>query len=89
MMDLGICRPSNSPWTSPLHMVNKKNGTWRPVGDYRRLNAVTTPDRYPVPHIPEFSHLLAGKKIFSTIDLNIAYHKVPIEAPKNFLKKQL
>ncbi|XP_055944570.1 uncharacterized protein YagA-like [Argiope bruennichi] len=39
MMDQGICRPSKSPWSSPLHVVTKSSGSIRPMGDYRRLNA--------------------------------------------------
>ncbi|XP_034076551.1 uncharacterized protein LOC117549069 [Gymnodraco acuticeps] len=66
---LGIVRRSDSPWASPLHVVPKPNGGWRPCGDYRRLNDTTTPDRYPVPHIQDFSAHLAGTSVFSKVDL--------------------
>ena len=65
----GIVQRSNSPWASPLHMVQKVDGTWRPCGDYCRLNLVTKPDQYPPPHIEVLTARLAGKTIFTKLDL--------------------
>lgn len=78
MIEQGICRPSKSPWASPLHMVNKKNGEYRPCGDYRKLNFITKPDRYPIPRLRDFTYNLYGKKIFSKIDLRKAYNQIRV-----------
>lgn len=78
LIEQGILRPSSSNWASPLHLTKKKNGTWRVCGDYRRLNAVTKPDRYPIPHIQDITYDLHNKSIFSTIDLTQAFHQIPV-----------
>ncbi len=83
----GINRHSNSPWASPLHLVPKKNGSWRPCGDYRRLNTVTIPDRYPLRNMQSLNDRMAGCTVFSKIDLVKAYQQIPI-AEKTFKKQQ-
>ena len=74
----GICQKAASPWASPLHMVKKSDGSYRPCGDYRRLNTVTEPDHYPLPNITDITNVLGGAKYFSKIDLTKGYHQVPI-----------
>lgn len=81
MVKVGICRPSKSPWASALHLVDKNTGETRPCGDYRRLNSVTTPDRYPVPNIQDFTINLDECSVFSKIDLTRAYHQIPVNEP--------
>ena len=63
MIKLGVIEPSDSEWSSALHMVPKKNGDWRPCGDYRSY----------------FTQRLAGSKFFSKIDLVRAYYQIPVE----------
>ena len=79
LLTAGVIRPSKSPWASPLHLVPKsKPGEWRVTGDYRALNAITKPDRYPLPHIQSLSNKLHGMTRFSKVDLLRAYHQIPM-----------
>ncbi|GFX78388.1 retrovirus-related Pol polyprotein from transposon 297 [Trichonephila clavipes] len=79
MLDLGHMRPSSSNYSSPLHMVPKKESNdWHPVGDFRALNAQTKKDKYPIRSILDFTSDLHGARIFSHIDLVKAFHQIPI-----------
>jgi transposase InsO family protein len=80
MEEEGIIRRSTSPWASPLHMVPKKDGSWRPCGDFRRLNLVTEADVYPLPNMLDFADRLHGCTVFSKIDLRKGYWQVPVAA---------
>jgi len=79
LVKLGVARPSNSPWASPLHLVGKKDGTIRPVGDYRRLNKVTQFDTYPIPHIVDLLNRLYGANKFTSLDLQKGYYQIPVK----------
>lgn len=81
MKKLGIVCRSSSPWASPLHMVAKKTpGAWHPCGNYRQLNSVTAHDRYPVPHIQDFTAHLRGMTIFLKVYLVWGYNQILVAA---------
>ena len=72
---------SSSPWSSPLHMLQKSDRSWRPCGHYRRLNTDTVPDRFPLPSVSLFSPRISGSKVFSKLDLQEGYYQVPMRDP--------
>ena len=69
MLQLCVVRPSHSPWSSPIVMVRKKDGSWRFCVNFRKLNAVTHRDTYPLPRIDATLDTLQGAKLFTTLDL--------------------
>ena len=78
LLNQGVIRRSCSSFASPIHLVSKKNGSWRMVGDYRLLNELTEPDRYPLPRINDILNNLHDAKYFSTLDIDKAYHQIPM-----------
>ncbi|GFO36958.1 Pol polyprotein [Plakobranchus ocellatus] len=75
----GIIKPSSSPYASPIVVVRKKDGSIRLCIDYRKLNAITRKDAFPLPRIDESFDSLCGAKYFSTLDLASGYHQVAME----------
>lgn len=73
-----IERIDSSPWVSPIVVVQKKTGGIRMCVDLRGPNKAVIVDSYPLPHMEEMMTLLKGATVFSTIDLESAYHQVPL-----------
>ncbi|TKS67456.1 Retrovirus-related Pol polyprotein from transposon 412 [Collichthys lucidus] len=76
LLEAGVIRESESPFSSPIVVVRKKNGDIRLCIDYRKLNLQTVKDAYPLPNLEESLSALSGSKWFSVLDLKSGYYQI-------------
>jgi Reverse transcriptase (RNA-dependent DNA polymerase)/RNase H-like domain found in reverse transcriptase len=76
---LGYIEKTDSPWSSPWFFIKKKDGTLRPVQDYREVNKWTVQDVYPIPRIEQILESLNGKELFTVFDVRMGYNNVLIK----------
>jgi hypothetical protein len=91
LLDLGLIRPSVSPWGAPVIFVKKKDGSLRLCIDYKDLNRATMKNRYPIPRIDDLFDQMKGETIFSKNDLRSRYHQLRIkecDIPKTAFQTQ-
>lgn len=84
MLETGIIRHSNSPYSAPIWIVPKKEDAsgkkkWRLVVDYRKLNEATIDDRYPIPNIDEILDKLGRSMYFTTLDLAKGFYQIQVD----------
>jgi transposase InsO family protein len=78
MLETGVIQRSTSPWSAPVVLIMKKNGTHRLCINFRDLNKVTQPDPFPMPRIASIMDRFHGSRYYSTIDLKSGFWQLPM-----------
>ena len=78
-LENGVISESESPWSSPIVVAAKRDGSPRICLDYRALNAITVKDAYPIPQIDESFLHFAGAKYFTLLDMKSGYWQIPLD----------
>ncbi len=78
MLEMGVIEESHSDWASPIVLVPKTDGSVRFCVDYRKVNAVSMFDAYPMPRVDELLDRLDTARFYSTLDLTKGYWQIPL-----------
>ena len=85
MLEMGVVRPSTSPYVLPIVMVKKKDSSNRVCVDFRKLNKITDVDPEPMIIVEDLFRRPSGMKYLSKIDLTKGYWQIPV-APEDVYK---
>jgi hypothetical protein len=89
MLDMNVIEPASGPWSAPVVLVQKPDGTIRFCIDYRRLNSVTQNDSYALPRVDDCLNALGEARYFTILDANCGYWQIDVNKDDRERKQPL